>query len=396
MDESVRRISLLDYLIVLAEKKLVFFVVMVLFCSLGVFLALRMPEQFKAKAVIMKSQTSSTSLASLLGKGDAVSGLLKSMDKMGGDNTDEILSILESRRLAQNVINKFNLIHYYGFDKSKRYYAEDVIKRVQKAMRVTKNKYDNIEVCVVDTNPVFAANMTNYILVQLDSIMSDLSKSSAQSSRIFYAERMSIIKNNLDSASKAFADFQEQNKYIDLDQQVKSTVEAMANLEAQKMTVELQLEQIKSQFGLSDQRVYEMQKKKDVIEKQIAHYMAVGGGSVLVSLNQAPAMATRYALLLRDVKIQEALYEFILQMVEQAKFTEANNTPQIQVLEYAQVPQKRMSPKRAMICMTFFMIGFVLASLGLLFWKWYTIQKTNKSDTYQRIRYFIALLVNKK
>ena len=397
MSDSDSKISFLDLLIIILEKKTAFVASMLVFCCAGVVISLLMTKYYSATAVIMKpAQKMSPALGSLIGKDLPVSGLLKSMDLFGSNDLDQFLGVLNSRRLAERTIAQFNLAHHYGFDKSKKYYIEDIVRTFQKATSVAEDHFDNIEISVTDTSPEMAANLANYMVLQLDSITYALSKESAKNSRMFFAERLAIIKADLDSASHAFTDFQIQNNYINLDAQVKSTIEALAGLEAQKIAIEMEMEQIKNQFGPNNQRAQELQKNKSVIQNQIKYYMDSGGGNLMISLKHAPAAATTYGELMRNVKMQETLYEFALQMMEQAKFIEANNTPAVQVLEYAQPPHKRSRPKRAMMCMFFFIAGFIITVSGILSSKWLSIQRERRTDTHKKILYMFSLLKFRK
>jgi len=129
MDSNINKISLLDFFIILAEKKFLFIVVMLIFFGCGILVTLSMPQQYMAQAVIMKSsQSGSSSLSSLLGNDGAVSGLLKSMDKMGGDNSDVVCSILASRRLSEKVIMFLLLISQIYVD----YFCADLRNMLEK------------------------------------------------------------------------------------------------------------------------------------------------------------------------------------------------------------------------------------------------------------------------
>jgi Capsule polysaccharide export protein len=397
MSDAEKKISLLDVLIIVLEKKTTFIISMLVFCCAGVTISLLATKYYAASAVIMKpAQKMSPALGSLLGKDLPVSGLLKSMDLFGSNDLDQFLGVLNSRRLAEKTIVQFNLAHHYGFDKNKMFYLEDVVRTFQKTTHISEDHFGNIEISVTDTSPEMAADLANYMVVQLDSIMYILSKESAKNSRMFFAERLGIIKTDLDSASRAFTNFQIQNNYINLDAQVKSTIEALAGLEAQKIAVEMEMEQIKNQFGQNNQRELELQKNKSVIQKQIKYYMDAGGGNLMVSLKNAPTAATTYGELMRNVRMQETLYEFALQMVEQAKFIEANNTPAVQVLEFAQPPHKKSRPKRAMICMFFFIAGFIITVTGILSLKWFSLQRETQTDMYKKISYLFSLLKFRK
>jgi tyrosine-protein kinase Etk/Wzc len=398
MTGNESKLSILDLLIKLAEMKKVFIISMLLFCAAGITVSLTMTKYYTATCVIVKPVNKlSSSLGALIGKEfSAASGLLKNMDLFGSNGSEQFLGILFSRRLAEQVIERFDLIHYYGFDKRKKMYIEDVLKAVNRSMEIVVDKYDDIAVSVTDTSPTMAANRANYMVQMLDSITYDLAKESAKYSRIFFAERLDIVKADLDSATKALAHFQALHNYIDLDEQVKSTIKAMAQIEAQKISIGMEIEQLKNKFSQNNREMQELTEKKAVMEKELQRFMNEGGGTLLLSLKHIPDDVTIYAQYFRNVKIQETLYGFVLQMVEQAKFMEANNTPSIQVLEWAKAPQKKMRPKRAVICFFFFVTGLAFTTIGILSLQWFCSQKKNMTPSYKKMAYLYSVLFNKK
>lgn len=398
-DEKIemKKVGILDLVIILLERKWLFVISLFLFSVAGLVASLCMTKYYTGKAVIMKPAAKMPGLGSLLGKETQVAGLLKSVNGMGGESdADNFLSILRSRRLAEKVIDRFNLIHAYRFDKRKKYFIEDVLKALNRNIAVVENDLGNIDVAVMDTSPGQAAAMANFMVDELDSITYQLSKESARNSRIFFEERLRVIKHDLDSASRAFADFQIENKYIDLEQQVKSSIEQVATFEGQKMGMDLEIAQLKSQFSGSNQRVLELEKQKGVIENKISGYMDQGGGHLIVSLSNAPEKAIKYAELKGNAKLQESLYEFVIQLYEQAKISEANNVPSIQVLEYAKSAQKKTRPKRSIVCLLFLFGGFIATSTFILLDKWWKIQGQHGTAVYVKVQRIRALLWSKK
>jgi tyrosine-protein kinase Etk/Wzc len=393
---EMKKIGILDLVIILLERKWLFIISLLLFSIAGLIASMTMTKYYAGKAIIMKPASKMPGLGSLLGKETQVAGLLKSMDGMGETDADNFLSILRSRRLAEKVIDRFDLVHVYRFDKMKKYYIEDVLKAFSRNSAVVENEMGNIEVAVVDTSPGRAAAMANFMVDELDSITYQLSKESARNSRIFFEERLGVIKHDLDSASRAFADFQIENKYIDLEQQVKSSIEQVATFEGQKMGMDLEIAQLRSQFSGSNQRVLELEKEKGVIEKKISGYMDQGGGHLIVSLSNAPEKAIKYAELKGNAKLQESLYEFVIQLYEQAKISEANNVPSIQVLEYAKVAQKKTRPKRSIVCLLFFFVGFIATSTYILMGKWWKAQSQHRTAVYLKVSRIRTLLWSAK
>ena len=121
------------------------------------------------------------------------------------------------------------------------------------------------------------------------------------------------------------------------------------------------------------------------LKRKVTQYVDKGSGNLLISLRKAPVLAITYGELLREVKVQEILYQFILQMYEQAKLNEAKNIPVVQVLELAQPPQKRVRPKRSLFCIVSFFVGLGVVSILVLCQKWYQIQKSNQTEAYNKL-----------
>lgn len=73
-----------------------------------------------------------------------------------------------------------------------------------------------------------------------------------------------------------------------------------------------------------------------------------------------PDLALQYVRLLREAKIQETLYGLLTQQYEIARIQEAKDSPTIQTLDIAKVPEKRSRPKRRQIVLLSVMAGAFL------------------------------------
>jgi len=65
------------------------------------------------------------------------------------------------------------------------------------------------------------------------------------------------------------------------------------------------------------------------------------------SLRQLPLLAVTYSDLYRRAQIEETVYQVLTKQYELAKVQEAKEIPTVRVLDEAQVPERRISPKRA-------------------------------------------------
>ena len=73
---------------------------------------------------------------------------------------------------------------------------------------------------------------------------------------------------------------------------------------------------------------------------------------------------------MRHVEVQNTLYTFLTQQYEEAKIQEARDTPTVQVLDYAVLPDLKYKPVRSRIVI----IGFVLATIFSMYFVYFRIR----------------------
>ncbi len=395
--ESTPAVGFLDLALILLRKKKFLAIGLALVSAAAITTTLLLPKKYTSSAVLMPAQQSSSSpLTALLGGDSPVGGLLKSFDMFSHEDNSKFLTILSSRPMAEAVIEKFNLIHRYKFHKRKTYFIEDVLKAFNKNFEIGEDKLENIVITFNDKDPKFAADVVNYIVAKLDTMSFDLTRQKARGSRVFFEERLALIKHALDSVHTKLADFQKLHNMLDFEEQVKGTIEALATIESESMAADIEKAMLSSNFKADNQRIDEIAKKQRVLKARLKEYMNEGSGSLLLPLNKAPELGIAYAYLLRDVKVQEALYAFLLQMHEQAKFREANNAPVISVLEWGRVAQKKAGPKRGAICILSFFVAFCLLSGYVVVQYWFGRQREMNSEVYRKFKEIGGHLALKK
>ena len=84
-----------------------------------------------------------------------------------------------------------------------------------------------------------------------------------------------------------------------------------------------------------------------------------------VTLDKTPNTSLQYLEALRNLKYQESIYQVLAKQFEMAKLDEAKDSPLIQVLDKAFVPEKKSKPARALIVILGTLVGFFFALLVL-------------------------------
>ncbi len=77
-----------------------------------------------------------------------------------------------------------------------------------------------------------------------------------------------------------------------------------------------------------------------------------------------PEVGSRLAEFLRDVKVQETVWQLLNQQFYSAKIQEARDTPTVQVLDAAVQPERRTRPKRKLLVVVTSFLTFVFS----VFW----------------------------
>ena len=198
-------------------------------------------------------------------------------------NRDLFISLLKSRLLAKDVAERFNL--------KERYQAqtlEEAIASARNIPKISQTKEGVIEIRVEDTDPKMAADMANFYLELLDRVVSKLGTSAAGRQARFIAEQLSRANKELIAAEETVRQFQEKNRAVLLGD--------MSN-------------------------------------------------SMRLPATRVPQVGLELARLTRDVKLQETIYTLLTQQLEQAKISEAQDMPVVQVLDRAVPAIHKSKPK---------------------------------------------------
>ena len=95
------------------------------------------------------------------------------------EQTEQLLQILNSNRIRDKVINKFNLSGHYGIRPGSRYYRSTLYNRYNRNISFKRTDYMAVKVTVFDSDPQLAADIANQIAAYVDSVKYDMQKDRA-------------------------------------------------------------------------------------------------------------------------------------------------------------------------------------------------------------------------
>ncbi|MCF6157488.1 MAG: hypothetical protein E3K32_02715 [wastewater metagenome] len=277
---------------------------------------------------------------------------------------DIYIRILNSRMVQEAIVNQFNLKdHYKKFYFKKLNFTQDAIKYLQKVTTISTENEGAILITVEDKDPQLAARIANAYVNHLDRIVSQLGTGAAGRQRRFIAEQLAKTEKNLKDTEDALKQFQEQHRAVAIEEQAKGAIEAAAILKGEIMATEVELQLMQNFARDNHPEVMKLKSKIDELKHQLARSQYNAGldlptnqsgprhyrKEIYLPVVNVPQVALELARLTRDVKIQETLYTFLIQQLEQAKIAEVKDTPSLQVLDRAVPAEKKSKPKTIIV-----------------------------------------------
>lgn len=279
--------------------------------------------------------------------------------------TDIFVAILKSRVMADDVIARFNLMDRYD-EPTMLQTRDELTERV----RITVSKEKVIKVVVEDHDPRVAADMANFYVANLERLNRTVNVSKASQNRAFIERRLGETQVNLTKTEEALRDFQTKNKAVAVEAQSKVMIEAAATIQGQITAQEVQLQVMSSYLSQDNPELARVRSSIEELRKQLSVMESGKGGKGMLpgdrlhpAMITVPELALQYGRLFRELKVQETLYTLLTSQYEQAKITEARDTPTVQVLDPA-IPADRHSRPRLILNVSLAAVsGFCVALL---------------------------------
>jgi len=204
------------------------------------------------------------------------------------------------------------------------------------------------------------------ILNDIDNnyLMQNVQRSSAeaQNSLKFIQKNMPQIKAKLDKAETLLNNYRQKNQSVNLDLETKSKLDVMVSLESKLGELSFKESDISQKFtkdhptyrSLLEQRQQLLKEKKD-LEKQ---------------LENLPSTQREILRLMRDVKVNQAIYVQLLNKSQELNIIKASAVGNVRIIDGAVAHTKPVKPKKALIMVLatllggMFSVAFVLIKMA--------------------------------
>ncbi len=353
--------DLLDLLLVIAERKKFIILSSLAGLLVGMGLVLLVHPVFTAKATIMPPQQgqSSAALVSQLGS-------LASLTGLGGggarDPNDLYLAILQSETIQNALIKRFNLQTVYHARR-----LSEARFKLDKNSKFVSEKGGMISITVTDEDPHRAANLANGYVDELHAINSHLVIGEASVRRMFFSQQLALEKDRLADAEIALKQTEESTGAVAPSGQTGIVIQQVAQLQTQIISREVQLDAMRTSSTDQNPDVIRLNSEIEGLREQLRQLESAQKGhttpgDITLSTRSLPEAQIAFLRKQRDVQYHVLIFDLIARQFEAARLDEAKAAPVIQVLDPAQVPDKKSGPFRALWTLIGGVLGFMFAS----------------------------------
>lgn len=395
----MRRLPVAPFLAVLSRRRGLIVGLTIGAAFVAAITALLSPITYESTLTILPPESSSP-LG--LGGGNLQSSLASLQMQFGATSTSAVYAdMLRSRSVMRYAIDKLDLLDYYGLTGADSLLAyTNALKILRSDLHVeTANNGIVTVTSVARTGYVpgaegklaarrMAAAIGNALAEGLEVVNREKNTNQARQARIYLEGQLVETELALEAASVALADFQKEHLAISLDDQMRVSIETAGHLEGELIARQVALRVARQSMMPANPEVRRLESEVRELRNQLLSLQrgafgeeeSVPHDSMSVGLTDLPEVGRRYAFLLREVKIQETLYELLTQQLYHARIKETETMPVIQVLDEAAVPVNKKHPVVRQVTLLAAILGFLFSILLCHALEWWGQYEWRQAD----------------
>lgn len=362
-------ISLIDLLIVLAQRKRMIFWITAAFALLSLAVSFLLPVRYTATVVLLPPQPKSSlseMFASQLGSLGGLTSLAGGSFGIKNPN-DMYVAMLKSHTVENGMIRRFGLMQEY-----RKRYISDARKEFEHYATVDGSGKDGlIHISVEDRDPNRAAALANGYVDEFRDLSQHLAITEASQRALFFKQQLDQANDSLVKAEDALVQTEKKTGMIQVDAQARALIDSAASLNAQIAAKEVQIQEIRTYANGDNAQLVRAEQELDGLQAQLAKLggsQGVSAGGIIVPKGLVPTASLEYVRRVRDVKYYDTIFNILAQQFELAKLDEAKEGALIQVVDTANPPDKRSFPKRTLIIILATFVGFMFG-IFRAFWQ---------------------------
>lgn len=344
----------------------------------GIILGFILPVKYTAETKLMPPQQAQSSANMMMNQ--LVGSGVGSLAAMAGGGlslknpSDIYIGLLQSRPVADAIIRRFGLTNVY--------HSRDMTAarlKLKNNTEIVSEKSGLISVSVIDRDRQRSAAIANSYTEQLRTLTQGLAMTEASQRRIFYEEQLRQAKDTLTASELAFEQVQHNRGLVSLDAQSRAMIESLTALRAKVAAKEVEVQGLRSYSTDRNPNVQMAESELLSLQAEVAslEQSSHSSGFTDLGMKDIPSAGLNYLNAQHEVLYRQTLFDLLIKQFDAAKLDEAKEAVVIQVVEPAIEPERKSSPKRALIVIATTIVGFFFGCLLALILRWFEVLKSD-------------------
>ncbi len=325
-----------------------------------------LPNRYRPEALILvqgqqqgglSSMLSSSGLGTLAG----IAGI-----SAGGSGYGELaVKLLKSKSILDKIAGEFNLVERYKIEKHFKSETREII------LGSSKFDYDaktnTITISFEHYDPVFATAMVNRMVELLDKRFSSIGGNKNLTLKNLLEEKLVGVSAEMSRFEARIQDFQQKHGVLSIEELAAEQITMLARLRSQLILKEVEIKTYSDFSRIEDPVIKRLKSERDNMLKLLRE-VETGFSSyekIMPAQKDLPELALEFIHLKRDLFVQEKIYEILIQQYELTKLSIEGEEPIFQILELAEVPDKKSGPSRSLICIVTVFLAFFFSIIAV-------------------------------
>ena len=329
-------------------------------CILAGAVSFLVPVEYEAKAQILPPKEQKQGF----GFSDLLSALPIPTLRLGDKGTpaDIFIATLKSQRIRRQMVDKYGLMDLYEVET-----MTDAIEILGNQTTVDKTEEGTIEIAILDQDPQRAAEMATHYIELLDLTNKQISQKTASERLDFIGTLLQQEDDKLEAKMKKLEEFQSEYNAISIEDQARAVIGAAAGMQTEAMELEIarqnlilsgldpghdRVKKLQQEIMLREEMMVMLRDGLDVASSDLLREKTLQlelDENLFLPLKQIPGVAQEFATLEKDVLVQKALLQLLLQQEAEALIEANNTTSTVQVLDPPVPPEIKARPQRLLI-----------------------------------------------
>lgn len=305
--------------------------------------------------------------------------------------------IMRTNTVLDTIVDEFDVIERFDVDEPVRSYARRAVRENMSVQHESETRTLHLRFSHID--PEYATGIVNRLVELLEDRFSNLSSTREEQRRDMIEGKLVDLEEEIERMESEIQDFQRRYGAIDPQAYAREQVSMVGELRSRLIATEIEA-RMQTEFShIDDPQTQRLRAEADelrsTIEEMEARYFRRAEEQTDDAENMLsdagipdediPELATRYARLERELNVQGRIYESLNEQYELARLAAEDESLAFQVVEYADVPELKAGPSRAVLSIIVTFTAF-FGSIFLAFVRHVVCNVMADPDAMRRLR----------